>query len=250
QAAREAARQANVASQAQTAHEVLQQTVQKRLSHCEHQNQTLFHDPVPKAADLEDVLSTHRTTVKDDLPFELPAMTEDPFARLVPPAVRAHARRLVEQVDERVRDARAEADAAQDQWRQFLTEQDLPSSLLAVLSGEKRDASDQEDTVPKDLWQQLEKLRQQGGVQNVLSLVDKVGQLVRQTSTSIETARGMLDDEARADAAMRSQFGARWDAVPSSDLPQRRDYLTQLNSLHESVNDAFLTKEAVGSDQQ
>ncbi|KAH9637105.1 hypothetical protein HF086_013921 [Spodoptera exigua] len=179
----------------------------RQLASARKDNDFIYHERVPEPAALEPVA---RAAIAK--PLEPPARwgsARDLFAALVPLAVHqalqaAAARRsdLVALEINKLRDATQLLNS-------ILASLSLPACLEAA-----------DGALPDSIRARAAAVRDAGGLAELTRLMAELPELLQRNRDILDEAQRMLREEADADAALRTQFGARWTRTESAKLTE------------------------------
>lgn len=183
---------------------------QRRLADATRDNDFIYHERVPEAAQLEPVA---RAAVAQPLPPPARwASGRDLFADLVPLAVHAA---LQASAGRRAELVGAEIDRLRDATRLLngaLAALGLPASVEA--------APAEGGALPASLVQAAAEVRAAGGLPALERQLRELPELLQRNRDILDEAERLLREEAQADEALRAQFGARWTRTASAQLTE------------------------------
>ncbi|XP_063368295.1 programmed cell death 6-interacting protein [Cydia amplana] len=182
------------------------------LAEATKDNDFIYHERIPDARQLEPV---PRAAVAKALPpparwGPAPPARRDLFAALLPAAahraLQAAAARRAEAVNAEVNKLRE----ATQLLNSILASLNLPACVEEQDSGE----------LPESIRSKAAAVRAAGGPGALRALMEELPQLLQRNRDILDEAERMLREEEEADAALRSQFGARWGRTPSPQLTE------------------------------
>lgn len=213
----------------------LKEQIEKRLSVCEKDNDTIYHYKVPSQDTLAPVPSK---VIGAPIPLELPQMPLDSiFNRMIPNATRILVDEWMESVEECRKRYKAASSEQTDIVHAMLASQNLPGALEAVESNEK---------IPNSLWNGIHAIQLKSS-EYLHEQQKNVAEIAKSCFESFKRAQDMLENEVSCEKAMRQQFGLKWDRASSEEvsaeyhrgLGQARKYLKQAQEADLRVEDAL-----------
>ncbi|XP_075976463.1 programmed cell death 6-interacting protein-like protein AliX isoform X2 [Anticarsia gemmatalis] len=181
----------------------------RQLAAAVKDNDFIYHERVPDAAALEPVA---RAPIAKALPPQerWSAGGKDLFAALVPMAVhqalQTSAARRTELVTAEINKLRE----ATQLLNSVLASLNLPACVESAPGGD----------LPDSIRGKAASVRGAGGLAELTRLMAELPELLQRNKDILDEAERMLREEAEADAALRSQFGARWTRTESAKLTE------------------------------
>ncbi|KAJ8724698.1 hypothetical protein PYW08_016172 [Mythimna loreyi] len=180
----------------------------RQLASARKDNDFIYHERVPEPSALEPVA---RAAIAKAL--EPPARwgdSRDLFERLVPLAVhqalQASAARRADLITQEINKLR---DATQ-----------LLNSILASLNLPACIETAAGAALPDSIRARAAAVRDKGGLAELTRLMAELPELLQRNRDILDEAERMLREEEEADAALRTQFGARWSRTESAKLTE------------------------------
>lgn len=137
---------------------------------------------------------------------------EDKLRHIVPPEVRAMQNELKNQIQDLINQQYEKEAKGETEIRQFLGNFGLPQALHALTSTNE---------IPKQIWEKIEEFQKKGGSQNIKGIIQGIQQLNANNDNLMQQMMTVLEEEEKSDNQMRTQFGNRWNRLPSSSLNQQ-----------------------------
>jgi programmed cell death 6-interacting protein len=196
------------------------------LGAAEHDNDVIYNDVVPDTLPTTESKSMVKAT-----PFANTVEFKDPFADLVPYAVRAAASLYADKRQAKLNPVMAAIDEHNDMLKGTLASLGLPGAL---------DALDTPTGVPQALAQKAERVRSRGGVNLLLDLQEQRDKLARRNADLLSEAVVILDEEEERD---RSQAMGRRTPSHTLNSALRQEAAKHASyTEHASKSDKLVTK--------
>jgi len=219
----------------------LKATVARDLAAARHDNDIIYHDPVPPAPPAV----TAKVMVKVT-PWTVPRASSlpggDPFESIVPVAVKMAVVEYVERKRSLVAPAFAAADEQSDLLKGCLASMSLPGALDALSTTKAESAT---STVPPELRAKATTVANEGGVAALYDVLDDIVTARERAMALHDEVIDLLDGEEAADSARRERWGNRWPRSPSHALAAglRREAAKLVGNLeHARKSDAIVRK--------
>eukprot|EP00826_Nyctotherus_ovalis_P038640 TRINITY_DN3632_c0_g2_i11.p1 TRINITY_DN3632_c0_g2~~TRINITY_DN3632_c0_g2_i11.p1 ORF type:complete len:562 (-),score=182.30 TRINITY_DN3632_c0_g2_i11:454-2139(-) len=174
----------------------------------ERLNDKLYHDSVPsKPVEIDAMPYGKPISIEGELdrPFE----GKEILSLTVPPGVKALDNEYKKEVGVIIQEAFDLIRQIEDYHMQILKKYNLPSAIHAVSN---------EQQIPEDMWQRINKCKENGGARGLNQMLEGVEQLSKCNETNILNIYNQLMDEEREDKELRQKYGAKWNRLPSTGL--------------------------------
>jgi programmed cell death 6-interacting protein len=224
-----------------TLHGNIKATVARDLAAARHDNDIIYHDPVPPTVPQVTPKVMVRVT-----PWTVPRAATlpdgDPFAGVVPMAVKMAQMEYLERKRSLVAPVLTEADEQSDLLKGCLASMSLPGALDAVTTTPAEAAA---SSIPPELRAKATTITNEGGVAALYDVLDKIVEARERAMAVHDEIVDLLDGEEAADAAARERWGHRWPRSPSHALAAglRREAAKLIGNLeHARKSDAIVRK--------
>eukprot|EP01137_Pigoraptor_chileana_P016237 Opistho-2@5709 len=182
--------------------------VRRMLSQATKDNDVIYHEHVPSAAELP---SLARVSMVKATPFAENAgdASMDLFSALVPFMAHQGAEIYKERRDSLVKEITRKLDEATTMANTILASMNLPAAIEAL---------EQPVGLPPQVLEKSKRIRNDGGIAAVMQKLDGVSSARSANLDILKESERMLNGEESEDKSMRDQFKTNWRRTPSREL--------------------------------
>lgn len=185
----------------------LQEMIQSRLDAALKDNEEIYHYPVPRGG-LKEIEQKFVVTATNFDPEPGPEFV-NPFAALVSLKTHENAALYTQTLNSIASEMSRENQEATDTAKMHLASLNLPAALEAL---------GPESGLPINVWTKVREVQLKGGYQALAQLQQEVVAAVKEAQAGLQEIRTIIKKEVEDDAEMKTQFGRRWNRVPSAQI--------------------------------